>query len=113
VPESAGLEIHHVIHVIVRVELHEGRRSDFLEEFQRVVPLVLEETGCLAYGPAIDADTDIEGQATSGDDVVTIVEAWQSLDHLNDHLVAQHMVDYRPRVKPMIRQATLQILQPA
>ena len=30
-----------MIHVIVTVELHEGRRDDFLEEFHKVVPLPL------------------------------------------------------------------------
>ena len=90
-----------MIHVIVTVELHEGRRDDFLEEFHKVVPLVLEEAGCISYGPAQDATTDIDAQ----------VEAWDSLGHLEDHLVAEHMVAYRPRVKEMIRQSTLQVLQ--
>ena len=82
-----------------------------LEEFHKVVPLVLKETGCFSYGPAVDAETDIDAQVTAGDDVLTIVETWESLDHLKDHLVAGHMVAYRPRVREMIRQSTLQILQ--
>jgi quinol monooxygenase YgiN len=102
-----------MIHVIVTVELHERRRDDFLEEFHKVVPLVLEEAGCIAYGPAVDAETEIEAQVTGGADRVTIVEAWESLGHLEDHLVAEHMVAYRPRVRQMIRQSTLQILQSA
>ena len=102
-----------MIHVIVTVELHERRRDDFLEEFHKVVPLVLEEAGCIAYGPAVDAETDIEAQVTGGADRVTIVEAWESLGHLEDHLVAEHMAAYRPRVRQMIRQSTLQILQSA
>ena len=102
-----------MIHVIVTVELHESRRGDFLEEFHKVVPRVLEEAGCVSYGPAVDAETDIEAQVTGGADQVTIVEAWESLGHLKDHLVAEHMVAYRPRVKQMIRQSTLQILQSA
>ncbi len=100
-----------MIHVIVTVELHEGRRDDFLEEFHQVVPLVLEEAGCISYGPALDATTDIDAQVTGGADRVTIVEAWDSLGHLEDHLVAEHMVAYRPRVKEMILQSTLQVLQ--
>jgi len=100
-----------MIHVIVTVELHEGRRDDFLEEFQRVVPQVLEEAGCIAYGPAIDAETDIDAQVTAGDNVLTIVEGWESLGHLENHLVAEHMVAYRPRVREMIHQSKLQILQ--
>ena len=100
-----------MIHVIVTVELHEGRRDDFLEEFQRVVPQVLEEAGCIAYGPAIDAETDIDAQVTAGDNVLTIVEGWESLGHLENHLVAEHMVAYRPRVREMIHQSKLQILK--
>jgi quinol monooxygenase YgiN len=61
----------------------------------------------------VDAETEIEAQVTGGADRVTIVEAWESLGHLEDHLVAEHMVAYRPRVRQMIRQSTLQILQSA
>ena len=100
-----------MIHVIATVELHEGRRDDFLEEFQKVVPLVLEEAGCIAYGPAVDAKTDIDAQVTAGDNVLTIVEGWESLGHLENHLVAEHMVAYRPRVREMIHQSKLQILK--
>lgn len=100
-----------MIHVIVTVELHEGRRDDFLEEFHKVVPLVLEEAGCISYGPAVDAETGIDAQVTAGDNVLTIVESWESLEHLKDHLVAEHMVAYRPRVRELIHQSKLQILQ--
>lgn len=100
-----------MIHVIVTVELEPGRRDDFLAEFHRIVPLVLDETGCLAYGPTVDAVTGIEAQSLAGADVVTIVEKWESLAHLQDHLVAPHMVDYRPRVREMIKNSRLQILE--
>ena len=100
-----------MIHVIVTIELHEGRRDDFLAEFHKVVPLVLEEEGCISYGPAVDAETSIDAQVTGGDNSLTIVEAWESLGHLEDHLVAEHMVAYRPRVREMIHQSRLQILQ--
>ena len=50
-------------------------------------------------------------QVTAGDNVLTIVEGWESLGHLENHLVAEHMVAYRPRVREMIRQSKLQILQ--
>jgi quinol monooxygenase YgiN len=102
-----------MIHVIVSVELTEGRRDDFLAEFHRIVPQVLDEPGCISYGPTIDAVTEIEAQSTSGDDVVTIVEKWQSLADLQNHLVAPHMLEYRPRVRDMIQASRLQILQDA
>ena len=100
-----------MIHVIVTVELTPGNREAFLEEFRRVVPQVLEEEGCLEYGPAIDVETNIGAQATNRDHVVTIIEKWQSLEHLETHLIAPHMLEYRPKVKPLIQNSTLQILQ--
>ena len=102
-----------MVHVIVTVELQAGRRADFLAEFHRIVPLVLEEDGCLAYGPTTAADSGIEAQAVLGDDTVMIIEQWESLEHLKAHLVAPHMMEYRPRVKDMIASSTLRILQPA
>lgn len=102
-----------MIHVIVTVELNEGRRDDFLTEFHRIVPLVLEEAGCIAYGPAVDETSGIEAQAPLGPSTVMIIEQWESLDHLKAHLVAPHMNEYRPRVKDMITRSTLRILRPA
>ncbi|MFM9066181.1 MAG: putative quinol monooxygenase, partial [Planctomycetota bacterium] len=52
-----------MIHVLVSVELQPGRRQDFLAEFHRIVPLVLNEQGCIEYGPAIDFESGIAAQA--------------------------------------------------
>ena len=102
-----------MIHVLATVELRPGQREAFLAEFHRIVPLVLAERGCLEYGPAIDATTDIAAQQPLGDNVVVVVEKWQDLESLKAHLTAPHMVEYRPKVKPLIVQSKLQILQPA
>ena len=102
-----------MIHVIATIELHPNRRDDFLAEFRKIVPLVLAEPGCLEYGPAVDAPTDIPAQHFRGADVVTIVEKWESVGHLEQHLVAPHMHAYRPKVKEMITKTTLVILSPA
>ena len=102
-----------MIFVIATVELEEGRRADFLAEFEKIVPLVREEKGCIEYGPTVDIETSIDAQGDPREDVVVIVEKWDSLDMLEDHLVAPHMMEYRPKVKHMIRNSNLQILQPA
>lgn len=101
-----------MIHVIATINLKPGTRDQFLIEFLKLVPLVLEEAGCIEYGPAIDAKTDIDAQHVKGPDTVTVVEKWESLDHLNAHLVAPHMAAYRESVKTMVTGATLHILQP-
>ena len=45
-------------------------------------------------------------------DVVTVVEKWQSLDHLTAHLAAPHMMEYRVRVKDYVTRVSLQVLEP-
>jgi quinol monooxygenase YgiN len=102
-----------MIHVIATIELVEGKRAAFLEEFHILVPLVHAEAGCLEYGPTIDVATGIGAQGGVRDNVVTVVEKWADLDALRAHLVAPHMLAYRPRVKDLVKQTALQILEPA
>ncbi len=102
-----------MIHVIAKVQLVAGKRNDFLAEFHQLVPLVLAESGCIEYGPTVDAATDISAQQRVGDDTVVVIEKWESLDALKDHLQADHMVTYRQRVKELVQETTLQILTSA
>ncbi|AGA31058.1 putative quinol monooxygenase [Singulisphaera acidiphila] len=102
-----------MIHVIATIELHAGQRDAFLGEFRKIVAPVLAEPGCLEYGPTLDTVTDIGAQLPARADVVTIVEKWESVEHLKQHLVAPHMEAYRPKVKDMVVKTTLVILDPA
>ena len=47
------------------------------------------------------------------DDTLVIIEKWESVDALKAHLVAPHMVEYRPKVKDLVINTTLHILEPA
>ena len=91
-----------MIHVIATINLHPGKREAFLVEFRKVVPLVLQENGCMAYGPAIDAVTEIAAQGARRADTVVVVEQWSDLPALMAHLVAPHMGPYRANVKALI-----------
>ncbi len=102
-----------MIHVIATIELHDGQRDNFLAEMHQVVPLVLEEEGCLSYGPTLDVETNIDAQPAVRPNVVTMVEAWENLEALEAHLIAPHMMEYRPKVKDFVKSVTLQILEPA
>ena len=88
------------------------KRREFLAEFNKVIPLVKKEQGCLEYGPAVDTPTDITAQCPLRDHVVTVVEKWESLEALNDHLTAPHMTEYRMRVRPFVTGTQLQVLKP-
>lgn len=102
-----------MIYVIATIEIAPGRRDDFLAEFHKLVPAVREEEGCIEYGPAIDTDSGIDAQQPLRNHVVTVMEKWTSVDALKAHLVAPHMLEYRPKVKDIVIETKLVILEPA
>lgn len=102
-----------MIHVIATIEVVEGKRDEFISIFNDNLPNVLAEDGCLDYGPTVDLEVEIGIPVPVRGNVVTIVERWESLDHLKAHLAAPHMATYREQVKDIVAGVTLQILEPA
>ncbi len=102
-----------MIHVIAAVETAEGRRDDLLDVFRALVPKVLGEEGCLEYGTAVDLATSFSLQGEPRENVVMVVEKWESIEALEAHLVAPHMLEFRDKVKEIVQGTTLQILEPA
>ena len=102
-----------MIHVIAVIEVATGKRQDFLAAFRELVPLVRAEVGCIEYGPAIDVATPIERQEPVRENAVTVVERWESVESLQDHLRAPHMDRHREQVKEMVTGIKIQILEPA
>jgi quinol monooxygenase YgiN len=102
-----------VIYVIATIQVVPGGRGEFLQEFHRIVPLVKAEEGCLVYEPTEDVETSIGAQIPMRENVVTVVEQWSSLEALEAHLIAPHMLEYRTRVKTLVANVQLQILRPA
>ncbi len=101
-----------MIHVIATIQLAPGRRADFLTQFKSLVPDVRAEVGCIEYGAAIDMTTPIP-TPPSREDVVTVIEKWESVPALRDHLVASHMDRWRLTVKEMVVGVEIRVLQPA
>ena len=102
-----------MIHVIATIRLAPGTRAAFLAEFHKLVPFVLAEDGCLAYGPTVDEPTGLAVQELAGDDAVVVVEQWASPAALKAHTTAPHMADYRVAVKDYVRGVSLLVLRPA
>jgi quinol monooxygenase YgiN len=101
-----------MIHVIATIRLKPGSREDYLKILGENVPKVKGEDGCLAYGPTVDVASGLPVQGPIRPDVVTIVEAWQSLEALRAHLKTPHMAAYREAVKDYVADLTIQVLQP-
>jgi quinol monooxygenase YgiN len=102
-----------MIFVVATIELRPGTRAAFLSEFQKVVPLVRAEAGCLEYGPTVDTASGIASQRPVREDTVVVIEKWFDLPALHAHVAAPHMTEYRARVKNFVSGVQLQVLQPA
>ncbi len=102
-----------MIHVVATISLEPGVRARFLEILSGNVPKVLAEDGCIGYAPAVDTASGIAAQGPLREDVVVIIEAWESIESLQAHLQAPHMAAYRERVTGLVRSVGLQVLQSA
>jgi quinol monooxygenase YgiN len=101
-----------MINVIASIRVKAGRLSEFLEIFKSNVPNVREERGCIEYFPAVDIDADLPPQSLD-ENVVTIIEKWESLEALHDHLKAPHMLAYREKVKDIVEDLSVKVLTEA
>ena len=101
-----------MINVIASIHIKDGHVSEFIKIFKSNVPNVLAEKGCIAYTPTVDVPTNIGVQETNKN-IVTIIEKWESLDHLYAHLKAPHMNTYREKVKDIVVGVTIKVLTEA
>ncbi|RPH50343.1 MAG: antibiotic biosynthesis monooxygenase [Desulfobacteraceae bacterium] len=101
-----------MISVIASVRIKPGRLSDFLGIFKDMIPKVRKETGCIEYFPAVDIDAKLPPQVID-ENVVTIIEKWENLKVLRDHLGSPHMLAYREKVRDMVETVSLKVLREA
>jgi quinol monooxygenase YgiN len=102
-----------MIVVLATIELNPGTREAFLTEFRSNLAAVRGEAGYIEYFPAVDHPTSLPSQGSVRDDVVVVVEKWESIAALEAHLIAPHMISYRTKVKDFVRRVSLQVLEPA
>lgn len=99
-----------MIHVLATIEVKPGTRAEFLNVFNQNVPNVLAEDGCHAYVPAVDTVPGF-GDLTPRENVVVVIEEWESVAHLEAHLAAPHMATFREAAKDMLVGVDLQVLK--
>ncbi|HJV64210.1 MAG TPA: putative quinol monooxygenase [Geomonas sp.] len=95
--------------VVASIRVKSGQQAEFLEIFRSNVPKVVAEKGCLEYFPTVDCDAGLPVQKLDAQ-VVTIIEKWESIAALHDHLASAHMLDYRENVKDLVEDVSLKVL---
>jgi quinol monooxygenase YgiN len=98
-----------MVNVIASIHIKEGRLSEFIEIFKSNIPNVLEEEGCIEYVPTIDIPTGLPPQELNKN-VITIIEKWRSLEDLQAHIAAPHMLAYKEKVKDLVEKLSLKVL---
>ena len=101
-----------LIYVIASIDLAEGARAFYLEELNKIIPLVRSEQGCLEYGAAEDVPAGIPIQEPINENTITIIERWSDVDALKIHLEAPHMQSYREAVKDYVKLVGIRVLTP-
>ncbi len=102
-----------MIHVIAIITAKPGHRAAVLDAFHGNVPAVRAETGCIEYGPTVDASGAGAIQTPLGDDSFVVIEKWESLEALQAHAKAAHMASYAAKVKDMLASRVVHVLTPA
>ena len=101
-----------MINVIASIHIKEGKLSEFIEIFKSNISAVLEEKGCIEYIPTVDVPTGLPPQKLN-DNVVTIIEKWETLEDLKTHLSAPHMLKYREKTKELVEKMSVKVLKEA
>ena len=101
-----------MIHVLASITVKASEREAFLEIFKANIPNVLKEEGCVEYSATVDFPTELLIQE-SNENVVTIVEKWETFAHLEAHFTAPHMLEYKAKVEGMVEDVSLKILEDA
>jgi len=102
-----------MIHVIASVRVKPGRRDDFLELLKSIARQVREEKGCIRYIPTVDIVSGLPPQVLDAN-LVTMIETWESLEALRNHLATPHMAAFFEKRKEMVEGgSSLKVLQEA
>ena len=102
-----------MIHVVASVRVKPGKLGEFLDLLKTITPTVRAEKGCIRYIPTVDAASGLTPQVLDAN-LVTLIEAWESLDALRSHLATPHMAAFFERRKEMVEGgSSLKVLQEA
>lgn len=100
-----------MIHVLAVLTVKPGKRDEVLDIFRANMPAVLAETGCIEYGPAVDAAG--LGDSPFGPDTFVVIEKWESPEALAAHAASPHMAAYGAKTADLVVGRKIHVLTPA
>jgi len=101
-----------MVYIVVSIRVKEGKLQEFLELFKSILSTVRAEKGCIQYVPVTDMDAGLPPQ-TFDKNVVILLEKWESLEALHNHLATPHMAAYFEKEKAFVEGSIIKVLQEA
>jgi len=99
-----------MIHVIASIYVKNGKLAEMKEIYQSFAPKVENEPGCLMYRPTSDFRTEIPTQVKD-ENIITVMEKWESLEAFEAHLVAPHVLQFRESIAGIVEKVSIKVLQ--
>ena len=100
-----------MIHVVADLRATPGNREKLVEAFKALLPEVYAEEGCIYYEPATGVSAGLDPEPDVDEDVVTMIERWESVEHLKVHLDAPHMHAFREKNAGLIAGIVVRVLE--
>jgi quinol monooxygenase YgiN len=101
-----------MIYGVVTIRVKPGKMSEFVQFFKANAAIVEREKGCRRYMLTADVESGMPVQVIDGD-VVTLLEEWESMDAVREHLAAPHMAAYFEKEKKLVNDVAVRMLQEA
>ena len=100
--------------IIAEIQIRSGAKhyKNVCHAFKKITPIVLLEKGCYGYELLTDYLTEVDFQ-TKVPDSITLLEHWESMQHLNAHLKTAHMQAYQAEVEDDVVGIKIRILAAA
>lgn len=101
-----------MILVIAEMKVKPENRDVLLTSFREIVPQVRKERGCIEYAAALDTSAGLPGEPAPRDDVLVVLERWESPEALREHFNAPLLQSFFQKTQGLIESVTTRVLRP-
>ncbi|MFG6137431.1 putative quinol monooxygenase [Halomonas sp. B23F22_10] len=98
--------------VIATITTAPGHDKDVLNALLDIAPTVRQEAGCQLYQPSQDHPEGPTAYAPPRRDTVTVIEAWDSRQALDDHMATPHMTRFSEATSEWVTHAEIRLIDP-